>query len=126
MDLWLRMWLGSQLAVRDFLAGLDINNDGEIDLWEFCVHLQKCAMGTSRADLEAELDAAFELFEADANGQIGLDEISRVMRLPNSGQELTAAEVQELIGDLGKESAAKLNAGGKVDLNALRGHPCYL
>jgi Ca2+-binding EF-hand superfamily protein len=112
--------------VRDFLAGLDINNDGEIDLWEFCVHLQKCAMGTSRADLEAELDAAFELFDADANGQIGLDEISRVMRLPNSGQELTAVEVQELIGDLGKESAAKLNAGGKVDLSALRGHPCYL
>ena len=48
------------------------------------------------------------------------------MQLPNSGQELKDAEIQDLIADLAPGAAEKLNAGSKVDLKALRGHPCYM
>ena len=67
--------------MRDFIRDLDTNQDGEIDLWEFCVHLQKSAEGTTRADLMAEIDTAFsELFRADEDGKVRAQRVRPVFR----------------------------------------------
>ena len=41
--------------VAEMIAELDINRDGEVDLWEFCVHMQKRAEGITLTDLEQEV-----------------------------------------------------------------------
>ena len=39
------------------VSDLDVNGDGEVDIWEFSVHMQKRMEGVTAADVKYELDA---------------------------------------------------------------------
>jgi len=109
--------------VAEMIAELDINRDGEVDLWEFCVHMQKRAEGITRTDLEQEVDMAFKLFNADADGQTSEEILRRVMTNASTGVGLSDGEFQELLDDLSSRGIRR--ADGAIDLRALRAHPCY-
>ena len=77
--------------VKQMVKELDMNADGEIDLWEFCVHMQKRTDGLTKADLDQELDAAFQMFRPDAHGNINEAELRRVLMEPEMGTPLDEA-----------------------------------
>lgn len=109
--------------VAEMIAELDINRDGEVDLWEFCVHMQKRAEGITLTDLEQEVDMAFKLFSADAAGHASEEELRRVMTNAGTGVGLSAGEFEDLLNDLSNRGIRR--ADGAIDLRALRAHPCY-
>ena len=51
------------------LVELDINGDGGVDLWEFCVYLQKGRDARAKDESNWELDQAFQLFRPDEDDQ---------------------------------------------------------
>lgn len=58
-------------------------------------------------DEEAELRAAFEVFDQDGSGTISADEMRRVMK--SIGEELTDAEIDEMIKE------ADTDGNGTID-----------
>lgn len=118
------------MLVKEIAQELDLDKDGEIDLWEFCVHMQKREDGITKADLETELDFAFSLFDADPTGHIDLAEIRRLMQNKHTGCPLGDPEMEALIDDLdarfgGLVVGGSLRDGGKVPVKELRAHPCF-
>ena len=114
-------------VVKEIAAELDLNADGEIDLWEFCVHLQKISEGVTRTDLDMEMDEAFALFEPDDDGAIDEVELRRWFQESSSGCPLTEEEVVSLIGEVDTffNLRPPLRSGGRIKLADLRRHPCF-
>jgi len=112
------------LLVNEMVRELDMNSDGEIDLWEFCVHMQKRSEGLTRSDLEMELDMAFGLFVADDDGMIDEAELRRLFVQTATGAALTEAELQAMVDDLASRSL-DVRGGKKISLQSLRQHPIY-
>jgi len=110
--------------VQEMVRELDMNSDGEIDLWEFCVHMQKRSEGLTRIDLESELDAAFGLFERDANGDIGERELRRLLMDTSTSAALREDELQAMLDDLASRGL-DVRGGRRISLRSLRQHPCY-
>ena len=111
--------------VKEMMRELDMDSDGEIDLWEFCVHMQKRTEGLTKADLQAEIEFAFGLFEPDKTGCIDEAELRRVLQNPHTGAALAEEELQALIQDLDKLGCGFSANGGRVSLHVLRQHPCF-
>jgi centrin-1 len=115
--------------VREIAKELDLDSDGEIDLWEFCVHMQKRQEGLTRAEMDNELDAAFDLFHPDDRGMVDLEELHRVMQDEFTGCPLDDAEFNSLVDSLDQRcrisSTGPLRSGGKIPLRDLRQHPCF-
>ena len=62
--------------VDDMVKSLDLNKDGEVDLWEFCVAYQKKVEGISLKDKNEEMDLAFNLIlNTRGDGRIGEEEL---------------------------------------------------
>merc|ERR1712216_185409 len=112
------------MLVQEMVTELDTNKDGEVDLWEFCVHMQKRTEGITTSDLKMELDAAFQLIQEDADGNVDEAEIKRMMQDPHTGAALTDAELNEFLDDL-ETRGMGVRGGKKISLRALRLHPCY-
>jgi len=110
--------------VAEMVRDLDANKDGEIDLWEFCVHMQKRSEGLTRSELDMEMDAAFDLFKADENQMIDEAELRRIMQDKHTGAALTEQEYGEFVRDLEMHGLSFAN-GAKITLQQLRSHPCY-
>ena len=58
-----------QTDLETMLVELDINSDGGVDLWEFCVYLQKGRDARAEDESNWELDQAFQLFSPDEDDQ---------------------------------------------------------
>jgi len=103
----------------DLIRELDINRDGVIDLWEFCVQMQLQKLKRSRDDAVQEVDMAFTLFATAEDGTVSSEELRRIFMLPSGGTALSSSEFDELLLDLG------IRDGGRVSLQKLRQHPCF-
>ena len=110
--------------VREMQRELDVNGDGEVDLWEFCAHMQKRSDGLTNDDLEMELDEAFQLFQTDDKGLIDEAELRRLLCDPCRGTPLDEEEVQAMLNELAR-FGLNLRGGAKVPLRELRRHPIY-
>jgi len=108
--------------VEDMVASLDINQDGEVDLWEFCVAIQKRSEGLSEADLALEIDEAFRLFDDNGDGWVDEAELRRIMQDPHTGSSLSEDEFMFFLDDLERHQMFIRN-GGKLKLAVLRQHP---
>jgi len=111
--------------VREMIAELDMDRDGEIDLWEFCVHMQKRTDGLTKADLDADMDYAFGLFEPGEDGCVDENELRRVLQNPHTGAALAEEELQEMFAELEVAGCGLKSNGGRIPLTALRKHPCF-
>lgn len=104
--------------VDDMVKSLDLNKDGEVDLWEFCVAYQKKVEGISLKDKNEEMDLAFNLIlNTRGDGRIGEEELRRAFTRmgeptpkPESLREksarkagmLSEEDFQSLLADLDK------------------------
>ena len=115
----------SPTIVSEMIRELDMDSDGEIDLWEFCVHMQKRAEGLTKADLDAELDYAFGLFEPGEDGCVDETELRRLLQNPHTGAALLEEELLEMLSELNASGCGPAQNGGRIPLTALRNHPCF-
>ena len=106
--------------LETILDELDINKDGCIDLWEFCVYLQKTKDRRKVDETNWELDQAFQLFDTDEEGYLGVDELRRVMQGAVSGMPLDDDEFDEMVAAFGLQAS-----GGRISIEQLREHECW-
>jgi len=127
--------------VDDMVKSLDLNKDGEVDLWEFCVAYQKKVEGISLKDKNEEMDLAFNLIlNTRGDGRIGEEELRRAFTRmgepipkPESLREksarkagmLSEEDFQSLLADLDKWNLS-VRDGQTVSLEDLREtHPAF-
>ena len=100
-----------QGLIDDMVEKLDLNKDGEVDLFEFCVAIQKRTEGISEADMKMEMDEAFDLFN-DAkfgdckNGLVNEQQLRNIFTFAKSGsgKHLSDEEFELMLGDLEKQN----------------------
>ena len=107
------------MQLQEFLREIDADGNGEVDLWEFCVHHQKRLDGVTAADRRREVEQAFALFDADGDGYVDEQEVRRVMQT-NTGSALSNPELDGMLRSLGLGSG-----GGRVRLDVLREHKAW-
>mmetsp|Transcript_2014 Transcript_2014/g.5671 ORF Transcript_2014/g.5671 Transcript_2014/m.5671 type:complete len:327 (-) Transcript_2014:738-1718(-) len=114
--------------IDEMVEQLDINRDGEVDLWEFCIAIQKRTEGISEADMRMEVDEAFNhCFNPDevtdlTSVSVGEREMRRAMQA--CGKKLSEAEFETLLKDFDVQGIPIRN-GAKITLAQLRKHPAF-
>lgn len=110
--------------LETMLVELDINGDGGVDLWEFCVYLQKGRDARAEDESNWELDQAFQLFAPDEDDEGRIDEaaLKRMMCNPLSGMPLDDVEWAEMWQHMLERGLVR---GGKIKLTELRNHECW-
>ena len=104
-----------QVVLDEMVASLDINKDGEVDLWEFCVAIQKRTEGISEADMKMEMDEAFNLFNSSefgglGDGSVGEEQIRRIMQCAaGTRKQLTDDELESMLVELDKSNLSVRN-----------------
>jgi len=93
----------STTELQDIISEVDTDRDGTISFSEF---ISMMTRKTSTTDVEAEIKAAFDVFDADKCGYIKAEELKSVMS--RIGETLTDIEVQEMI------SLVDTNGDGKI------------
>ena len=56
--------------VATMIESMDLNKDGSVDFYEFCVHMQHLRDQRSASDVEYALDQAFALFHVDDENRV--------------------------------------------------------
>jgi calmodulin len=111
----------TESELQDIVNELDVDHTGTIDfdgetnrplfLLELLMYqpefLTMMVHKGKATDEEAELRAAFEVFDQDGSGTISADEMRRVMK--SIGEELTDAEIDEMIKE------ADTDGNGTID-----------
>lgn len=115
----------SPTIISEMIRELDMDSDGEIDLWEFCVHMQKRQEGLTKSDIETELDYAFGLFQTGDDGCLDEAELRRVLQNPHTGAALEEPELQEMLAELNASGCGPAQNGGRIPFNKLRHHQCF-
>jgi len=110
--------------LETMLVELDINGDGGVDLWEFCVYLQKGRDARAKDESNWELDQAFQLFRPDEDdqGRIDEDALKRMMTNELSGMGLDAREWGFMWKQMVEDGLVR---EGKIVLVELRNHECW-
>jgi|MDTA01.1.fsa_nt_gb Ca2+-binding EF-hand superfamily protein len=117
-----------QLSMSDtaaLLKSIDVNNDGECDLWELCSFLvmRHEQLTTERNDGEA-MEMAFDMFNVDSNGYVSVEELRSIFGAQNRNSlvGLDAAAFTELLASFG----CKDEPGSKgVKMADLKRHPAF-
>lgn len=108
--------------VANMVKELDINGDGDIDLWEFCVYMQKKREQSTAEDAKAVIDRAFaELLPGDENGMITVHELRKVFTWAPGGDAVTEEEFADMLLELSPST----DADGKMKVADFRAHPCW-
>lgn len=111
-------------AIAEMVASLDLNKDGEVDLWEFCVAIQRRTEGISVEDMRMELDEAFNQFDGNDDQEISEQEIRAVMTNPHTKHPLTEKEFQDMLTDLDQHGMSVRN-GARIPKSLFRTHPAF-
>ena len=85
----------TEQELQDLIAELDNNNNGSIDFDEFLLLMAKKSKDTDI--IERSLDA-FRVFDKQNKGFIAVNDIRNI--LLNTGEKISANEVEELLADL--------------------------
>jgi Ca2+-binding EF-hand superfamily protein len=106
--------------VATMVESMDLNKDGSVDFYEFCVHMQHLRDQRSASDVEYALDQAFSLFKVDEENNINEEELARLFCMTSAGCALSPDEFAEMVEELGFKQGE-----GKLSLSTLRQHPCF-
>ena len=94
----------------------DRPNDWQVDLWEFCVHMQKRSEGLTAADLNLEIEQAFMLFRPDEDGCVDEKEMRRLLVEHKTAAQLDEAEFLDFLEDIAMRGMGDVRNGGKINL----------
>jgi len=89
--------------LQDIISEFDTDRNGTVSFAEF---IDMMTRKTSNTDVEAEMKAAFDVFDSDHCGFISADELKTVMS--TIGEKLTDSEFEEIIKE------ADTNCDGKI------------
>merc|ERR1719313_1387510 len=109
----------NKFETDSMLTSLDLNGDGTVDLWEFCVYIQKQREQVAQATDDWAISQAFELFQTDSDGCINVEEVKRVLGGSMGTDALDDAEMASLLQEFG------LSADGKIKKERFSSHPCW-
>lgn len=85
----------------------DTDGNGTIDFSEF-VGMMPAATRNERAEnAEEEMLEAFQIFDADGNGNISADELRQIME--NLGERLTQEEVEDMVKEADIDGDGQIN-----------------
>ena len=85
----------------------DADGNGTIDFAEF-VGMMPAATRNERAEnAEEEMLEAFQIFDADGNGNISADELRQIME--NLGERLTQEEVEDMVKEADIDGDGQIN-----------------
>lgn len=93
----------SDTELQDIISEVDTDRDGTISFAEF---ISMMTRKTSTSDIEAEIKAAFNVFDSDHCGFIRAAELKSVMS--TIGENLTDGEIEEMI------NLVDTNGDGKI------------
>ncbi|KAL9629675.1 MAG: hypothetical protein Q9164_006772, partial [Protoblastenia rupestris] len=65
------------------------------------------AQKVAQSDSDAELKAAFEVFDKDGSGHISADELRSLMR--SIGEDLTDQDIEEMVKEADKDGDGHIN-----------------
>ncbi|KAF5366604.1 hypothetical protein D9758_008978 [Tetrapyrgos nigripes] len=94
----------SETDLNDMINEVDRDGNGTIDFQEFLIMMAKKLQDT---DTDAELRAAFAVFDSDKSGSITADELKKVMK--KLGEDLTDAEIDAMMKE------ADVNGDGQIN-----------
>jgi len=109
-------------SLESMMTGMDLDHNARVDLWEFCVYLQR-SLNEHKSDIavihedEWKLEMSLELFDANKDGFVTADELARIMQDGHGG--LDDDEFAIMVQVLG------LQDGGKMTMEAMRQHECW-
>ncbi|CAH9070647.1 unnamed protein product [Cuscuta europaea] len=92
----------TEAEVEEMICGVDVDGSKTVDFKEFVGLMRK---KLKDKEVEAELKAAFQIFDKDHNGLISAAELRHIMT--NLGQKLSEKEVDEMM----KEADVDNNGG---------------
>ena len=72
-----------------------MDGNGTIDFEEFVAMMPQAARNARDENAEEEMYEAFQIFDADGNGNISADELRQIFE--NLGQNLTAEEIDDMV-----------------------------
>ncbi|KAK3093118.1 hypothetical protein FSP39_011310 [Pinctada imbricata] len=99
----------TEAELKDMIANQDVNRNGTIDYDEFIIMMEENYKDIST--VEAELLAAFRVFDMDHNGYIESSELRKVLK--DLGEQLSEQEVEKIIQDYDLDGDGKINYVGK-------------
>ena len=108
---------------EDMLRELDINKDGAVDMWEFCVYVQKQKdEGKTREEAEVIENAFAQTLLADDEGFVTVDELRKLFTYQTAEQTdaLSEKEFSEFCNMFGIGGASS-----RIPLDVIKRHPCW-
>ncbi|CZR64427.1 probable calmodulin [Phialocephala subalpina] len=96
----------SETELQDIVNEGDTDADGAMDFPEF-LYIMSQKSRNSDANLEAELKAAFAVFDKDNDGVISAKELREVMA--SIGEKLTDAEVEEVMREVDRDGNGSID-----------------
>jgi len=105
-------------VVEQMVKELDTNEDGEVDIWEFSIHMQKRTEGVTPSDVAYEIDAAFSLFMVTDEGFVTRDDAKSLLTVGPTA--LSEDEFARFAVEMGFRDGVD-----QVPLSRLRDHPCW-
>jgi len=94
----------SETELQDIISEVDTDRDGTISFSEF---ISMMTRKTSNTDIEAEIRAAFDVFDSDKCGYIKAEELRGVMS--SIGEKLTDSEIEEMISLVDTDGDGKIS-----------------
>lgn len=91
------------------LANIDVNGDGEVDLWELCRFLvARHDQILGELDDAWALEQAFNLLAVDADGSVSVEELRRIMCMQDGAglQGVSEGSFNALLAELGVVAGA--------------------
>ena len=108
---------------EDMLRELDINKDGAVDMWEFCVYVQKQKdEGKTREEAEVIENAFAQTLLADDEGFVTVDELRKLFTYQTAEQTdaLSEKEFSDFCNMFGIGGASS-----RIPLDVIKRHPCW-
>ena len=99
------------------VESIDLNNDGKVDFEEFAQVWWAREKASAEVDWDTELEFAFQMLNADGDGQVSVQELRRM--LTTTGNALSDEEVEELLRE------CDLDADGALTRAEFKGMKCW-
>jgi Ca2+-binding EF-hand superfamily protein len=84
-----------------------VDGNGTIDFEEFVRMMPAASKNERDENAEEEMLEAFQIFDADGNGNISADELRQIMA--NLGEKLTDEEVEDMVKEADIDGDGQIN-----------------